>query len=182
LPCAAALVSSYKADALSEPHSPAVVKLGGVSRSIQASRNLRCFMQLLPRKRILAIAAVIDIALQGRSGPVAAKALASRHRLPPRHLEPVRQALVRHGILKSVRGPRGGYELAREWSRITADEILRAAGTLDDIESKPIDQSKLLDQVVMPALSEAEQAFAAALSRINIEELARSAESVRKRR
>jgi len=66
--------------------------------------------------------------------------------------------------------------LAREWSRITADEILRAAGTLDDIESKPIDQSKLLDQVVMPALSEAEQAFAAALSRINIEELARSAE------
>jgi len=52
-------------------------------------------MQLLPRKRILAIAAVIDIALQGRSGPVAAKALASRHRLPPRHLEPVLQALVR---------------------------------------------------------------------------------------
>jgi len=159
-----------------EPDPHAVVKLWGVSRSIQASRNLRCFMQLLPRKRILAIAAVIDIALQGRSGPVAAKALASRHRLPPRHLEPVLQALVRHGILKSVRGPRGGYELAREWSRITADEILRAAGTVDDIESKPIDQSKLLDQVVMPALSEAEQAFAAALSRINIEELARSAE------
>ena len=99
---------------------------------------------------------------------------------PPRHLEPVLQALVRHGILKSVRGPRGGYELAREWSRITADEILRAAGTVDDIESKPIDQSKLLDQVVMPALSEAEQAFAAALSRINIEELARSAEGTRK--
>ena len=66
--------------------------------------------------------------------------------------------------------------MAREWSRITADEILRAAGTVDDIESKPIDQSKLLDQVVMPALSEAEQAFAAALSRINIEELVRSAE------
>jgi DNA-binding IscR family transcriptional regulator len=65
---------------------------------------------------------------------------------------------------------------ACEWSRITADEILRATGTVDDIESKPIDQSKLLDQVVMPALSEAEQAFAAALSRINIEELARSAQ------
>ena len=137
-------------------------------------------MQLLPRKGILAITAVIDIALHARSGPVAAKALATRHRLPPRHLEPVLQALVRHGILKGTRGPRGGYELAREQRRITADEILRAAGTVDDIESKPIDQSKLLDQVVMPALSVAEQAFAAALSRINIEELARSAEGARK--
>ena len=103
-------------------------------------------MQLLPRRGILAIAAVIDIALQARSGPVAAKALASRHRLPPRHLEPVLQALVSHGILKSVRGPRGGYELAREWSRITADEILRAAGTVDDIESqadRPIEAAQL---------------------------------------
>ena len=137
-------------------------------------------MQLLPRKGILAITAVIDIALHARSGPMSAKALATRHGLPPRRLEPVLQALVRHGILKGTRGPRGGYELAREWSRITADEILRAAGTVDDIESKPIDQSKLLDQVVMPALSVAEQAFAAALSRINIEELARSAEGARK--
>jgi len=132
-------------------------------------------MQLLSRKGILAIAAVIDIALHARSGPVAAKALATRHRLPPRPLEPVMHALVRHGILKGTRGPRGGYELAREQRRITADEILRAAGTVDDIESKPNERSKLLDQVVMPALSEAEQAFATALSRINIEELARSA-------
>jgi Rrf2 family transcriptional regulator, iron-sulfur cluster assembly transcription factor len=140
------------------------------------------FMQLLSRKGILAIAAVIDIALHTRSGPVAAKALAARQRLPPRHLEPVLQALVRHGILKGTRGPRGGYELAREQSRITADEILRAAGTVDDIESKRIDRSRLLDQVVMPALSEAEQAFAAALSRINVEKLTRSAEGVRKSR
>jgi Rrf2 family iron-sulfur cluster assembly transcriptional regulator len=138
------------------------------------------FMQLLPRKGILAIAAVIDIALHARGRPVAAKALAIRHRLPPRHLEPVLQALVRHGILKGIRGPRGGYELAREQRRITADEILRAAGTVDDIDAKPINGSNLLDQVVIPALSEAEQAFAAALSRINIEELARSAEGARK--
>ena len=137
-------------------------------------------MQLLPRKGILAIAAVIDIALHARGRPVAAKALAIRHRLPPRHLEPVLQALVRHGILKGIRGPRGGYELAREQRRITADEILRAAGTVDDIDAKPINGSNLLDQVVIPALSEAEQAFAAALSRINIEELARSAEGARK--
>ena len=60
------------------------------------------------------------------------KALAARHSLPARHLEPVLQALVRMGILKGIRGPRGGYELARERRRITADEILRAAGTIED--------------------------------------------------
>jgi Rrf2 family protein len=87
-------------------------------------------MPLLPRKGILAIAAVIDVALHGNHRPVSAKALAERHGLPPRHLEPVLQALVREGILRGIRGPRGGYELARERRRITADEILRAAGTV----------------------------------------------------
>src|SRR5580704_19117709 len=111
-------------------------------------------MPLLPRKGILAIAAVIDIAVHARGRPVAAKALASRHRLPPRHLEPVLQALVRQGILKGVRGPRGGYELAREPSRITADDILRAAGTVEET-AEPLARSNLLTLVVMPALAQA---------------------------
>ena len=90
------------------------------------------------------------------------KASATRHRLPPRHLEPVLQALVRHGILKGIRGPRGGYELAREQHRITADDILRAAGTVDEIDA-PADQpnpATCSSKVVIPALSEAEQAEA----------------------
>ena len=70
-------------------------------------------MPLLPRKGSLAIAAVIDVALQGQGHPISAKTLAAHHGLPPRHLEPVLQALVRDGILRGVRGPRGGYELAR---------------------------------------------------------------------
>jgi Rrf2 family transcriptional regulator, iron-sulfur cluster assembly transcription factor len=141
-------------------------------------------MPLLPRKGILAIAAVIDIALHAHGRPVAAKVLATRHRLPPRHLEPVLQALVREGILKGVRGPRGGYELAREQRRITADEILRAAGTVDEVNGEPHEMahngSSLLRQVVIPALSQAEQAFALALSRINVEELTRTAEGLPK--
>jgi Rrf2 family protein len=137
-------------------------------------------MPLLPRKGILAIAAVIDIALHAQGRPVAAKALATRHRLPPRHLEPVLQALVRHGILKGVRGPRGGYELAREPRRVTADEILRAAGTAEEGDEAPLDGSALLNQVVMPALAQAEEAFSHALGRLNIEELTRAAESLKK--
>jgi Rrf2 family protein len=134
-------------------------------------------MPLLPRKGILAIAAVIDIALNARGRPVAAKALATRHRLPPRHLEPVLQALVRHGILKGVRGPRGGYELAREQRRISADDILRAAGTVDDLDEAPLSGSPLLSQVVVPALLQAEQAFSAALGKVSVEVLVRAAEA-----
>jgi Rrf2 family protein len=137
-------------------------------------------MPLLPRKGILAIAAVIDIALNAQGRPVAAKALATRHRLPPRHLEPVLQALVRHGILRGIRGPRGGYELAREQRRISAEEILRAAGSADELDDVPLSDSYLLGKVVMPALGQAERAFSTALARITVEDLTHSAEGLRK--
>jgi Rrf2 family protein len=135
-------------------------------------------MPILPKKGVLAVAAVIDIALHARGRPVAAKALAARQCLPPRHLEPVLQALVRHGILKGIRGPRGGYELARERHRITADDILRAAGAADELNGVSLARSHLLNEVVMPALEQAEDAFSAALARINVEDLAHCAEGL----
>jgi Rrf2 family protein len=132
-------------------------------------------MSLLPRKGLLAIAAVIDVALHARGQPVAAKTLASRHRLPPRHLEPVLQALVRQGVLKGVRGPRGGYELAREPRRITAHDILRAIGTIEEKGNGAGQKSALLADVVMPALTQAEGVFSGALGHINIEDLVAAA-------
>jgi len=134
-------------------------------------------MPLLPRKAVLAIAAVIDIALQEHGQPISAKTLAERHGLPPRHLEPVLQALVRCGILKGIRGPHGGYELARERRRVTADEILRAAGTVED-DLEPHSGSELLQRIVLPALAAAEHEFGNALSRINVEDMARDAQAL----
>src|SRR6185503_14695512 len=81
-------------------------------------------MPLVSRKSILALAAVIDVAVNAGNRPVSAKTLAARQKLPPRHLEPVLQALVHDGILKGIRGPRGGYELARGRGDITAEDIL----------------------------------------------------------
>ena len=128
-------------------------------------------MSLLSRKGLLAITAVVDVALHGRARPVSAKALAARNTLPPRHLEPVLQALVREGILRGIRGPRGGYELGREWHRITAEDILRATQTLDEADDR-FPESALLGQVVLPAVAQAERAFSVALSRISVEDLA----------
>jgi Rrf2 family protein len=134
-------------------------------------------MPLVSRKGILAIAAVIDVAVHALGRPVSAKALAGRHKLPPRHLEPVLQALVRDGILKGVRGPHGGYELAREKKRISAEDILRAAGSAEEAGEPPLPASALVNAMVRPALAEAERAFATALGRINIEDLAKQAQT-----
>jgi Rrf2 family iron-sulfur cluster assembly transcriptional regulator len=132
-------------------------------------------MPLLPRKAVLAVAAVTDIALHARGRPVPAKALATCLGLSSRHLEPVLQALVRHGILKGTRGPRGGYDLAREKGRITADDILRAVGTAVELDCTPVGDTALLKSVVLPVVRQAEEAFSAELTRINLEDLAQAA-------
>ena len=126
---------------------------------------------LLSRKGVLAVAAVIDVALNSEERPVSAKALASRHGLPPRHLEPVLQALVHDGILRGVRGPRGGYELGREQQSITAAEILRAAGTVHDSTDHHLPIDGLVGEVVLPAIAQAERAFSTALGQISVEDL-----------
>jgi Rrf2 family transcriptional regulator, iron-sulfur cluster assembly transcription factor len=131
-------------------------------------------MSLLPRKALLAIAAVVEVALQAPQRPIAAKSLASRHGLPPRHLETVLQALVREGILRGIRGPRGGYELARKRQQVSAGDILRASGTVDGELNGPA--SELMVKVVLPALSAAENEFAQALSRITLDEMTDLAE------
>ncbi len=131
---------------------------------------------LLSRKGILAVAAVIDVALHSKDKPVSAKALASRYSLPPRHLEPVLQALVHEGILRGLRGPRGGYELGRDQQQITAAEILRAAGTVDDNgDGDQLPAAGLIGDVVLPAMAQAERAFASALDEISVDYLVRRA-------
>jgi Rrf2 family protein len=137
-------------------------------------------MSLLPRKGLLAVAAVVDVAVNARDRPVSARTLAARHNLPSRHLEPVLQALVHDGIFYGIRGPHGGYQLARERKRISVADILRAAGTVDAQEE--IDRgSRILDHAVLPAIAEAERVFTTALTRLTIEDIAKRAESLRER-
>ena len=107
------------------------------------------------------MAAVVDVALQTDGRPISAKTLTTRHGLPRRHLESVLQSLVRDGILKGIRGPHGGYELARERSDVTANDILRAAGAVHEAEEEP--NSELVAKVVLPVLSAAEQEFGEAV-------------------
>lgn len=131
-------------------------------------------MSVLSRRGRLAIAAVVDIALHAVHAPVAAKALAARQNLPPRHLEPLLQALVRNGILKGLRGPRGGYDVARERKAITCGEIVRATVEQGDDDFDAI--SPLVATVVVPAVAAAERSYFAQLDRMTIADLCRLAE------
>jgi Rrf2 family transcriptional regulator, iron-sulfur cluster assembly transcription factor len=134
-------------------------------------------MNLLSRRSVLAIAAVVDVALHCRKAPVAAKALAARHKLPARHLETLLQGLVHAKILKGVRGPRGGYELVRERRRITVGEIVRTAMSLSTADPEDLGaNSVLIERTIDPAMRRAGETFLGNLDSISIEQMCETAE------
>ena len=73
----------------------------------------------LTKKLLFAIEAVLDIAYNGSAAPVRSAEITEREGIPRRYLEPVLQELVREKILIGIRGPSGGYRLARERRRIS---------------------------------------------------------------
>ena len=134
-------------------------------------------MILLSWRGHLALAAVVDVAIHARPTPIAAKALAARLELPPRHLEGLLQSLVHANILKGVRGPRGGYELARERRRITAASVLRAVSSENGGGEAP--HCRLVMQLVAPIVEAAGKAFLEKLETITIDDICRRAEDLK---
>ena len=127
---------------------------------------------MLPRRTLSAIAAVLDVARLARSKPLPAKALAARYDLAPRQFETLLQDLVRSGILKSLRGPRGGYELARERRRISLGDIVRAIEAAKHSgKGAAAPGNRLVGSVIEPALAGATAAFLAQLDSVTVEDL-----------
>lgn len=134
-------------------------------------------MPMLPRKVLFALEAVLDIAYNSRAGPVQAREITARQGIPPRYLEPVMQQLVRAGILKGLRGPHGGYVLARERRRISLGDLLRV---LEESEVRPAPTdalgSELGRRVVQPLWQQLEHEMMERLDAITVEELCRKAQ------
>lgn len=125
-------------------------------------------MMHLPRKLFYAIEAVLYVAYNTGLGPVSSKEIADRQGLPPRYLEQLIQKLVRAGILRGVRGPRGGYLLARERRRITLADICDVLQ--DELEDEAPEHSTPLGQaVVLPLMREARKQ---ALERLRMQTVA----------
>lgn len=73
-----------------------------------------------------ALRLMVDLAVEGQSGPVALRDVAKRQDISEKYLEQLVAPLTRAGLLKSVRGAAGGYLLTRPPEAYTAGEILRA--------------------------------------------------------
>ena len=69
--------------------------------------------------------ALVELALASGHGPVSAARIAKRQVLSAAYLEQLLHRLKKDGIVRSVRGPRGGYLLAKGPTHITMAEVVR---------------------------------------------------------
>ncbi|HRE15900.1 MAG TPA: Fe-S cluster assembly transcriptional regulator IscR [Rhodocyclaceae bacterium] len=80
----------------------------------------------LTTKGRFAVTAMIDLALRGQEGPVALAGISERQGISLSYLEQLFGKLRRCGLVDSVRGPGGGYCLARAQTEISVADIIRA--------------------------------------------------------
>jgi Rrf2 family protein len=126
-------------------------------------------MSFVPPRGVLAVLAVVDIALNTDQRPLSAKLLAARYNLAPRYLEPMLQMLVKVGVLCGIRGPHGGYRMAKPPSELTVDDIFRAALACSTDPLPFLGKNPLVARVIAPSLDHAEHTFSQALSSVTIE-------------
>ena len=82
----------------------------------------------LTTKGRYAVTAMLDIALHRQCGPISVMDIAERQGISAAYLEQLIRKLKRFGMLRSVRGPGGGYQLRRDISDISVSEIIAAVG------------------------------------------------------
>ncbi|MDP6952986.1 MAG: Rrf2 family transcriptional regulator [Alphaproteobacteria bacterium] len=119
----------------------------------------------LSKKEIAAIEAALDIALNGGGALVQSADITARQGIPPRYLEPILQKLGRAGVLVGVRGPGGGYRLARERRRITLWQLV------DAMRGEAEAEVSASLETLAHALADIETDLRARLDAVTIEEL-----------
>lgn len=123
------------------------------------------------KKLFYCVEAVLYIAYNAKTGPIAGNEIAAAQNLPTRYLEPMMQKLVRAGILRGVRGPAGGYMLGRERRRITLADIC-AVFTDDEM---PEMKTALGDQVLKRATANLMEQWKTQLANIDMAQLCEQA-------
>ncbi|MBK1987075.1 Rrf2 family transcriptional regulator [Sphaerospermopsis aphanizomenoides BCCUSP55] len=85
------------------------------------------------------VKALLDLSLQPKYGPVSVRAIAQRQDIPAAYLEKLLIEMRRAGLVKSIRGSIGGYQLARKPAQISIGQILEAVG--ENITHLPLSNS-----------------------------------------
>ena len=85
--------------------------------------------------------AMVELALAFGQGPVPLKEIATKQGLSEHYLEQLMGSLRKAGIVKSVRGAQGGYQLAKDPAEISTGEVLRVLeGPVSPVEC--VDQGR----------------------------------------
>ena len=82
-------------------------------------------MKLTTRGRY-AVTAMLDLAIHGGEDPITLADISARPEIPLSYLEQLFSKLRREDLVRSVRGPGGGYQLARAYDRIFVAQIIDA--------------------------------------------------------
>ena len=82
----------------------------------------------LNRRGQYSVKALLDLSLQKKLGPTATKAIALRQKIPAPYLEKLLIQMRHAGLVESVRGAQGGYQLAKSPAKISLGQILEAVG------------------------------------------------------
>jgi len=80
----------------------------------------------LTTKGRFAVTAMMDLAMHHGSGPVTLAEISGRQKISLSYLEQLFGKLRRHQLVESVRGPGGGYCLAKETGQLTVADIILA--------------------------------------------------------
>jgi len=122
-----------------------------------------------------AVRAMVDLSLHSQGRPVSLREIAQREEIPLNYLEQLFFRLKKGNIVKSVRGPGGGYVLARDSFLIrvgeivaTVEESLNPVACLDDGGAACHRNSRCITHNVWKGLGERIRGF---LNDINLEEL-----------
>jgi Rrf2 family iron-sulfur cluster assembly transcriptional regulator len=84
----------------------------------------------IQNKSKLAVAALIDVALRQKDGPVVLSSVGQRQQISQSYLEMMFKALRKSVLVISERGPGGGYVLARPPDKISVSDVLAAVSRL----------------------------------------------------
>lgn len=123
------------------------------------------------RKLFYAVEAVLYIAYNATTKPISSKEIAEQQGLPPRYLEQIMQRLVHTGILRGVRGPHGGYLLARERRRITVGDICEVLMEEEDDHFGNYHATTLGEQIVKPLWQQVTETSMLALRHVSMADL-----------
>ncbi|MES2552441.1 MAG: Fe-S cluster assembly transcriptional regulator IscR [Pseudomonadota bacterium] len=86
----------------------------------------------LTTKGRFAVTAMLDLAMNEIDKPVTLAGISERQSISLSYLEQLFSRLRRGGLVKSVRGPGGGYRIAKKHSEISVSEIISAVDELID--------------------------------------------------